>query len=133
MHWKFCQSILFLTTDPVRSCDGASISRVHISLYYRAFTEDSRLKIWTNFFHELEEDGKNIMFVPVKTVIRAIGPEFASLERDRRKIPNGEWASFFPRFIDGEGWEMSDWFLCDTVLQTAAALADFDSETSEGG
>lgn len=85
-----CQSILFLTTNRVGSFDDAFVSRIHVSLYYRDFTEEDRRKVWTTFFNKLAKDRKNAMHVPVETILYTTGPEVANLKWNGREIRNGE-------------------------------------------
>ncbi len=131
-----CQSILFLTTNRVGSFDDAFVSRIHVSLYYRDFTEDDRRKIWTTFFNKLAKDRKNVMHVPVETIFYATGTEVASLKWNGREIRNGEWdhfTYFLITFMEEGMWRWRANSKCDTAFQTAVALADFDNETNEDG
>lgn len=92
-----CQSILFLTTNRVGSFDDAFVSRIHISLYYHDFTEEDRCKVWTTFFNKLAKDRKDVMHVPVETILYTTGPEVANLKWNGREIRNGEssWGNMF--------------------------------------
>lgn len=89
-----CQSILFLTTNRVGSFDDAFVSRIHVSLYYRDFTEEDRRKVWTTFFNKLAKDRKNAMHVPVETILYTTGSEVASLKWNGREIRNGMCTNF---------------------------------------
>lgn len=127
-----CQSILFLTTNRVGSFDDAFVSRIHVSLYYRDFTEEDRRKVWTTFFNKLAKDRKNAMHVPVETILYTTGPEVANLKWNGREIRNGEW----PLYTHVIGKDKKGGWLIpthDTAFQTAVALADFDNVRNEDG
>ena len=129
-----CQSILFLTTNRVGSFDDAFVSRIHVSLYYRDFTQDDRRKVWTVFFNKLAKDRKNAMHVPVETILYTTGPEVANLKWNGREIRNGEWPlqPTLSEKIREEGRRKAD-SRHDTAFQTAVALADFDDDRNEDG
>lgn len=107
-----CQSILFLTTNRIGSFDDAFVSRIHISLYYRDFTEDDRRKVWNIFFDKLVRDRKNVMQIPAETILYATEPEVTNLKWNGREIRNGKWGSlYFTRIlmkIWGEGMRKAD-------------------------
>ena len=86
-----CQSILFLTTNRIGSFDDAFVSRIHVSLYYREFSEDDRCKVWKNFFDKLARDRKNIIQIPAETIFYTTESEVTSLKWNGREIRNGEW------------------------------------------
>ena len=108
-----CQGILFLTTNRIGSFDDAFVSRIHISLYYRDFTEDDRLKVWKTFFDKLARDRKNVMDVPAETILYTTEPEVKGLKWNGREIRNGERDSRLPHFGTSLGMRRAD-FRCNT-------------------
>ncbi|KAF4546170.1 ATPAse [Lasiodiplodia theobromae] len=57
---EYYQGILFLTTNRVGTFDEAFISRIHITIHYANFTDESRAEVWESFFRKLqsEREGK---------------------------------------------------------------------------
>ena len=92
-----CQSILFLTTNRIGSFDDAFVSRIHVSLYYRDFTEEDRRKVWRIFFDKLGKDRKNIINIPAETILYTTELEVTSLKWNGREIRNGECFFLPPR------------------------------------
>lgn len=98
-----CQSILFLTTNRSGSFDDAFVSRIHIPLYYREFTQNDRLKVWKIFLDKLARDRKNVMNIPAETILYTTELEVTSLKWNGREIRNGEWLLLYTHLIHTRG------------------------------
>ncbi|KAF8530383.1 P-loop containing nucleoside triphosphate hydrolase protein [Hysterangium stoloniferum] len=48
-HLEYYPSILFLTTNRVKTFDEAFLSRIHIALHFQSLSRDARSSVWTAF------------------------------------------------------------------------------------
>lgn len=95
---EFYDGLLFLTTNRVGAFDDAFISRVHIQLYYRDFTDSERQKIWKTFLDKLQDDsmdtesGKPYMRVSLLAQEYIEGDQVRAMKWNGREIRNGRQA-----------------------------------------
>ncbi|GJJ06517.1 hypothetical protein Clacol_000709 [Clathrus columnatus] len=52
-HLEYYPAILFLTTNRVRTFDGAFLSRIHIALHFHDLSRDARGSVWKAFLTKL--------------------------------------------------------------------------------
>ncbi|KAK7024650.1 hypothetical protein VNI00_016154 [Paramarasmius palmivorus] len=52
-HVEYYRGILFLTTNRVKAFDEAFLSRIHVALYFRDLSTDSKMQIWEAFIRKL--------------------------------------------------------------------------------
>ncbi|KAJ4410998.1 hypothetical protein N0V82_009102 [Gnomoniopsis sp. IMI 355080] len=104
---EYYDGILFLTTNRVGSFDDAFISRIHVQLFYKDFTDEDRQKVWMTFVDKLNrERGKYIrVTMDAKDYIR--GTEIRAVQWNGREIRN--------------------------AFQTAVSLAEYDDDKDEEG
>lgn len=85
---EYYQGILFLTTNRVGTFDEAFISRIHIMVHYRPFTNEDRLNVWENFFGKLEDEQGEEMKILESTRDYVKSDEVQELEWNGREIRN---------------------------------------------
>ncbi|KAF7512279.1 hypothetical protein GJ744_001847 [Endocarpon pusillum] len=51
---EYCESIIFLTTNHVRTFDDAIVSRMHLMIAYSDVGLDARKTVWKNFLEKAE-------------------------------------------------------------------------------
>lgn len=92
---EFYDGLLFLTTNRVGAFDDAFISRVHIQLYYRDFTDSERQRVWQTFIDKLQNDsidsesGKLYMRVSLPAQDYIEGEQIRAIKWNGREIRNG--------------------------------------------
>ncbi|KAL2281949.1 hypothetical protein FJTKL_11220 [Diaporthe vaccinii] len=110
---EFYDGLLFLTTNRVGAFDDAFISRVHIQLYYRDFTDSERQKVWKTFIDKLHSDstdsesGKAYMRVSLPAQEYIEGDQIRAIRWNGREIRN--------------------------AFQTAVALAEHENKQDKEG
>ncbi|KAI1774648.1 hypothetical protein F4818DRAFT_418514 [Hypoxylon cercidicola] len=57
---EYYKGILFLTTNRVGTFDDAFVSRIHVIIHYKDFTQEYRNAIWDQFFDKLEDERDDI-------------------------------------------------------------------------
>ncbi|KAL1619115.1 hypothetical protein SLS56_010249 [Neofusicoccum ribis] len=85
---EYYQGILFLTTNRVGTFDEAFISRIHIMVHYRPFTNEDRVNVWENFFGKLEDEQGEEMKILESTRDYVKSDEVQELEWNGREIRN---------------------------------------------
>lgn len=80
------------------STQDAFISRIHVQLFYKDFTDEERQQVWMTFSQKLtKERGKYIrVTVDAKDYIR--GAEVRAVKWNGREIRNGETVIFLEIF-----------------------------------
>lgn len=99
---EYYRGVLFLTTNRVRSFDGAFLSRIHVALHYKNLGDEERERIWTHNFDRLDRDSRG------KIHVAMAAREFV-------------WSSQEVRALKWNGREIRN------AMQTALALAESDS------
>ncbi|KAF9880062.1 hypothetical protein CkaCkLH20_02016 [Colletotrichum karsti] len=85
---EYYKGILFLTTNRVGTFDEAFISRIHIQIYYRPFSDEDREKVWDTFFQKLEEERETTIRIMQSTKDYIQSDELKALEWNGREIRN---------------------------------------------
>lgn len=122
---EYYQGILFITTNRVGWFDEAFKSRIHVSIYYKAFDSHMREKVWDNNFDKLmsERAGDFEIAWNVESYVKH-DPEVVGLNWNGREIRNGKCPK--PRSIveilEGNA------NIVDIGFQTAVTLAEFDAQ-----
>lgn len=95
---EYYQGILFLTTNRVGTFDEAFLSRIDVSVGFKALDQESRISLWSNFIRKLERDrpGKIRVEVDVKYYIKK-DEDLLSLKWNGREIRSG--ASCFQKIL----------------------------------
>ena len=84
-----------LTTNRIGTFDEAVLSRVHILLHYRAFTDTERQKVWKTFFNKLERERGKTMRVTRSTKDYVLeSKEVKELKWNGREIRNGSFSYY---------------------------------------
>ncbi|ROW06834.1 hypothetical protein VMCG_04098 [Cytospora schulzeri] len=104
---EFYDGILFLTTNRVGAFDDAFISRIHVQLLYRDFTEEERQKVWMTFVQKLTRDRGKYMRISMDAKDYIKGKEVQVVKWNGREIRN--------------------------AFQTAVSLAEYEDERDEEG
>lgn len=87
---EYYQGILFLTTNRVGTFDEAFVSRIHITIHYSAFTDESRAEVWESFFRKLQSEREGKVKILEDTRDYVNEKEVRDLEWNGREIRNGE-------------------------------------------
>ncbi|KAH6695531.1 hypothetical protein F5X68DRAFT_163790 [Plectosphaerella plurivora] len=103
---EFYDGILFLTTNRVGAFDDAFISRIHVQLYYKDFTDEQRQKIWHNFAHKLTRERGDFIRLNLEAREYLSSSALRSLKWNGREIRN--------------------------AFQTAVSLAEYDAKPYPG-
>jgi hypothetical protein len=111
---EYYKGLLFLTTNRVGIFDEAFKSRVHISLWYAEFDQDTTVKVWKTFIRQTKESVKNRGWKHFKVNSGDI-LEFA--EEYWQDNPTARW----------NGRQIRNAF------HTAIAMAEFDARKKEEG
>lgn len=116
---EFYGGILFLTTNRVGAFDDAFISRIHVQLYYKDFTDQQRQKIWHNFADKLKRERGDSIRLNIEAREYLQGSTLRALKWNGREIRNGK--SALP--LDAPP------FMADTraAFQTAVSLAEYEA------
>ncbi|KAG6362329.1 hypothetical protein INS49_010559 [Diaporthe citri] len=91
---EFYDGLLFLTTNRVGAFDDAFISRIHVKLYYRDFTDSERQDVWKTFIDKLHSDstdsesGKVYMRVSLPAQEYIEGDQIRAIRWNGREIRN---------------------------------------------
>ncbi|KAH6676509.1 ATPase [Halenospora varia] len=104
---EFYDGILFLTTNRVGAFDDAFISRIHVKLYYKDFTDEERQRVWKTFVNKLIKDRGATIRLSMDAKDFIAGKAMRELKLNGREIRN--------------------------AFQTAVALAEYDAEKDEEG
>ncbi|KAF2276670.1 P-loop containing nucleoside triphosphate hydrolase protein [Westerdykella ornata] len=102
---EYYHGILFLTTNRLGHIDDAILSRIHLIIEYEELTDETREKIWQQFFNKLRKEQENF----------DIDPRLESyVERDEALLT-----------LKWNGREIRNAF------QTAVALAEHEARTAD--
>ncbi|MCJ1325771.1 hypothetical protein MMC10_002434 [Thelotrema lepadinum] len=104
---EYYNGILFLTTNRVGAFDDAFASRVHVQLYYRELNEEQRQQVWQTFIHKLARERGDYIRVNIDAKEYIRSAQVRAVKWNGREIRN--------------------------AIQTAVALAEYDSSKDEGG
>jgi SpoVK/Ycf46/Vps4 family AAA+-type ATPase len=87
---EYYAGILFLTTNRIRTFDQAIISRIDLSLYFPALSQDQRVQIWQILFRKSEDENTGIIRIhpELREYIRQ-GEDLLSLQWNGREIRSG--------------------------------------------
>ncbi|KAK0610241.1 Replication factor C large subunit [Lasiodiplodia hormozganensis] len=85
---EYYQGILFLTTNRVGTFDEAFISRIHITIHYANFTDESRAEVWESFFRKLQSEREGKVKILEETRDYVTEREVRELEWNGREIRN---------------------------------------------
>jgi hypothetical protein len=90
---EYYQGILFLTTNRVGTFDDAFISRIHVSVHYPEFDEESRVEVWESFIKKLErENGEKMVVTDELKKYITKSKELRAVKWNGREIRNGQHA-----------------------------------------
>ncbi|KUI53387.1 Protein MSP1 [Cytospora mali] len=104
---EFYDGILFLTTNRVGAFDDAFISRIHVQLLYREFTEEERQKVWMTFVKKLTKERGKYIRISLDAKEYISGKEVQAVKWNGREIRN--------------------------AFQTAVSLAEYEDERDDEG
>ncbi|OCL15369.1 P-loop containing nucleoside triphosphate hydrolase protein [Glonium stellatum] len=101
---EYYQGTLFITTNRVGLFDEALKSRIHVSVYYKAFDSNMREKIWDNTFDKLmsERGGDFEIAWNVESYVKH-DPEVVNLNWNGREIRNGFQTAVTQAEFDAQG------------------------------
>lgn len=87
---EYYQGILFLTTNRVGVFDEAFASRIHISMWYPGFDNQTRVKVWKSMIARLQRDRKDIRIPYDLNKYIEKDEDLQRVEWNVREIRNGE-------------------------------------------
>ncbi|KAG8157941.1 hypothetical protein KVR01_012213 [Diaporthe batatas] len=135
---EFYDGILFLTTNRVGSFDDAFISRVHIQLYYRDFTDGERQRVWQTFIDKLHNDntdaesGKLYMRVSLPAQEYIEGEQIRAIKWNGREIRNAFQTAVALAEHEGRRDKEGTILVTDRHLKSVLALSkDFKNYLTE--
>lgn len=88
---EWYDGILFLTTNRVGTFDDAFVSRIHVTLHYPDFDDESRRKVWQTFIDRLNRERGHYIRLNMDAKEYLDSKDLKSVRWNGREIRNGKW------------------------------------------